>query len=257
VHERILTDDWALALADRRASLQLLRFGRFLVPPLRRVLEELVVAHCVRHRAIDELASQAVAQGFVQLVIVGAGYDMRASRFRFLKARWFEVDHPATQERKQQLLRAQPEAAVVERVGLDLNREAILPALGRIGFDPTVKTCFVLEGLLHYLQRGTLDRIFAELAALPEPPRVLFSFIERSMRQRATPALLNLFRAMREIPDLFLEEDEMQGLCSRFFGPDFESWSFEQQVQSFVPSQVGALRKLSAPLWQRVAKVGA
>jgi O-methyltransferase involved in polyketide biosynthesis len=39
----------------------------------------------------------AIDRGVKQVVILGAGYDGRALRFRTPGVRFFEVDHPATQ----------------------------------------------------------------------------------------------------------------------------------------------------------------
>ena len=44
-------------------------------------VDELQIAHCVRHRSIDELCLQAVGRdGFRQIVVLGAGYDTRPLR---------------------------------------------------------------------------------------------------------------------------------------------------------------------------------
>ena len=49
----------------------------------------------------DELTLAAATSGTSQVVIVGAGYDCRALRFRHAGVRYFELDHPATQRDKQ------------------------------------------------------------------------------------------------------------------------------------------------------------
>lgn len=55
-----------------------------------------------RTRYMDDVLERSLANGLQQLVILGAGYDSRAYRFKALKqrVRVFEVDHPATQEVK-------------------------------------------------------------------------------------------------------------------------------------------------------------
>ncbi|MHB8328179.1 MAG: class I SAM-dependent methyltransferase [Acidimicrobiales bacterium] len=58
--------------------------------PLRRYLG-------VRTRFFDERVLDAISSGTDQVVIIGAGYDTRALRFRSPGVRFFEVDHPATQ----------------------------------------------------------------------------------------------------------------------------------------------------------------
>src|SRR5215831_17395179 len=58
----------------------------------------------VRTRFIDEALERAVAGGATQVVILGAGFDSHAYRFRELLApvKVFEVDRPATQAVKVQ-----------------------------------------------------------------------------------------------------------------------------------------------------------
>ncbi|HTS95329.1 MAG TPA: class I SAM-dependent methyltransferase [Streptosporangiaceae bacterium] len=48
----------------------------------------------------DEQVLAAISAGIRQVVIVGAGYDDRALRFRAHGVRFFELDHPATQADK-------------------------------------------------------------------------------------------------------------------------------------------------------------
>src|SRR3984957_16588068 len=58
-----------------------------------------------RTQFIDEQVVRALAAGLRQIVICGAGYDDRALRFRTTGVRFFELDHPATQDDKARLLR--------------------------------------------------------------------------------------------------------------------------------------------------------
>ena len=59
----------------------------------------------VRTRVIDDALRDFVAGGGRQLVLLGAGYDCRALRLPELaELRVFEVDHPATQAHKRDVL---------------------------------------------------------------------------------------------------------------------------------------------------------
>jgi methyltransferase (TIGR00027 family) len=60
----------------------------------------------VRTRYIDDLVEAALRRGVEQVVIFGAGFDCRAYRIRGIeRARVFEVDQPATQVRKRDVVR--------------------------------------------------------------------------------------------------------------------------------------------------------
>ncbi len=54
----------------------------------------------------DDVTLAAIDAGVTQVVILGAGYDGRALRFAHPNVRFFEVDHPATQEDKRRRLAA-------------------------------------------------------------------------------------------------------------------------------------------------------
>ena len=59
----------------------------------------------VRTRYIDDVLGEALRRGVDQVVILGAGFDSRAYRIRGIEQiRVFEVDHPATQARKKDVV---------------------------------------------------------------------------------------------------------------------------------------------------------
>ena len=69
----------------------------------------------VRTRFIEERMEEAIENGALQLVILGAGFDTRAYRFIELlrPLHVFEVDQPASQEHKRRRLRE----AGIEEIG--------------------------------------------------------------------------------------------------------------------------------------------
>lgn len=232
----ILEDPWAIHLAERDLRVQAIRFGRFAIPALRRQIEELQVAHCVRHRAIDERILEARREGYRQIVILGAGYDMRASRFDLDDV--VEIDHPATQTRKIALLRAL-HTKPVKRVALDLGVD------DPRGYDPSLPTCFVAEGLIHYL---SMDRLTALFSAPAARRRFIVSFIRTEMYLRAGSMFLNLVRAVREIPRLHFTKEALAELCRRSGLPQVRTWTGEEQVRDLVPQAIGRRFTLSQDL---------
>jgi methyltransferase (TIGR00027 family) len=131
----------------------------------------------------DAQVTAAVAGGQCQVVVLGAGYDDRALRFRTPGSRFFEVDHPATQRDKRLRL---------EATGLDLDGPTLVPAdfrtddvaaaLERAGHRAELPTLVLAEGLLVYLdatavvdllgavraRAGTGSTLAASLAVHPE-----------------------------------------------------------------------------------------
>jgi len=108
-----------------------------------------------RTRFIDERLASAVKDGATQVVILGAGFDSRAYRLTDLlkTLRVFEVDHPLTQERKIQRVRAAvgvpPENLTY--VAVDFRVDDLGEKLGGAGYQRGDKTFFIWEGVTMYL----------------------------------------------------------------------------------------------------------
>ncbi len=119
-----------------------------------------------RTRFVDGAVLDALARGVMQVVIVGAGYDDRALRFRSPQVRFFEVDHPATQADKRRRLRAiAARSDGLSLVPADVRRDDVSRALAAAGHDPGRASLFVCEGLLVYLERSVIAALLATLAA--------------------------------------------------------------------------------------------
>lgn len=234
---RILEDRWAAQLADDRLLVNAIRFGRFALPPLGRVVSALQTAHCVRHRAIDELILRAVEKdGFRQVVVVGAGYDMRASRFaaRIRPVRWFELDLPETIDRKLRLL-GRELVRPYEPQALDLGETSVLAALERTSFDPDWPTLFVMEGLIHYLPAPRLRALLSDVAVGRGRRRAVMSFIRSEVYAEADRSLVTLMRLLGEIPRLHFAPAELAAECAESGLGSFRSWSSAEQIDEFAP----------------------
>lgn len=236
--DRILSDPFAHLLAERDLRVQAVRFGRFTLPPLYRAIDDLQAAHCMRHRAIDELVLAAVSDGFTQVVVIGAGYDMRCVRFadRLAGVRWIELDHPLTQHRKQALLAQHGLRQAAGYGAIDLLTDSLDSALAAAGFDRSLPTCFVLEGLIHYLPAARLEAVLASMASAAPRVRVALSFISTEAFHRRTRIFGALVSSLKEIPVLHFTADELSARCARHRLTGFASWNYDQQVAAFAPS---------------------
>ena len=125
----------------------------------------------IRSRYFDDVLTRAVTEDLVtQVVLLAAGYDTKAFRLPFPPtSRVFELDDADTLRRKEDVLRAAGAEPACERraVPADLCG-AWAEALVGAGFDASVPSCWVLEGILFYLPQETvtavLDRV-SDLAA--------------------------------------------------------------------------------------------
>jgi methyltransferase (TIGR00027 family) len=140
----------------------------------------------VRCRYIDDYLTSCIKDGIKQLVILGAGFDSRAYRFEQLKGRVkvFEVDHPATQQVKREKLMkklgAIPEGVVL--VPVDFNKQKLEDRLRESGYDGSLKTLFILEGVVYYITAGAVDDTLAFIAKHSgKGSSVIFDYTLRSV----------------------------------------------------------------------------
>lgn len=136
--------------------------------------QELQAHLAARTRFFDQRALEAIERGTPQLVVVGAGYDDRALRFRAPGVRFFEVDQGATQaDKRARLASIGAQTGGPALVEADLQRDDLAAALARGGHDPGRPSLFLCEGLLVYLDEATTVRVLASLAAAASPESTL------------------------------------------------------------------------------------
>jgi len=110
---------------------------------------------------IDDCLRQGLDDGVKQVVIVGAGYDTRPYRLEAIKmgVRVLEVDHPDTQAVKtatiQSIFGALPDHVTYVPVFFGADRLDL--KLIDSGYDPGLKTLFIVEGLLMYIPSQAVD----------------------------------------------------------------------------------------------------
>jgi methyltransferase (TIGR00027 family) len=123
-----------------------------------------------RTRFFDTAVVDALERGVRQIVILGAGYDGRALRYRTPGVRFFEVDHPATQsDKRQRLQHIDVSMEGISFVAADLTEEGLATALADAGFDTEQPSQFLCEGLLRFLPERWFRELFIVTAACAAP----------------------------------------------------------------------------------------
>jgi methyltransferase (TIGR00027 family) len=118
----------------------------------------------LRTRFFDEAVVRALDNDVRQAVILGAGYDARALRFRTPGVRFFEVDHPATQaDKRARLERIGASLEGITFVAADFTEPGLGDALTAAGHVASQPTQFLCEGVLRYLP----EHWFRELLHVP------------------------------------------------------------------------------------------
>jgi len=123
-----------------------------------------------------------------QIVVLGAGFDSRAARFREEGVRFFEVDAPATAVEKQARLRALGDYPVdaATYVSCDFAHDDFVEKLIAAGFDAAAPAVFVWEGVVYYLPEAAVRETLSRLALrMHHESVVLFDFLGKKMVERS------------------------------------------------------------------------
>lgn len=150
-----------------------------------------------RTRYIDETLCDALAGGITQVVLLGAGFDSRASRLpQLAHTRVFEVDHPNTSQVKQARLEQLP--AHVRYVAIDFNRETLDEVLSQAGLDRAEPTLFLWEGVTQYLAAHAVDSTFGFIARSAPGSKVLFTYVHTDALDSQHDGMTALHRTLRK-----------------------------------------------------------
>ncbi|AAM06141.1 class I SAM-dependent methyltransferase [Methanosarcina acetivorans] len=122
----------------------------------------------IRVRYFDDFVKKSIDDGLEQLVVLGAGYDTRAYRIEGLKGeiKVFEVDHPDTQYVKikniKEIFGFLPNHIIY--VPVDFETENFGERLMEKGYDRSLKTLFIMEGLVVYIPPEAVDEALSFIA---------------------------------------------------------------------------------------------
>lgn len=158
----VFADPLAVPILGTAYSAELQRTPRRTDRPYSTGLRAFLVA---RSRYAEENLKTAVENGVRQYVLLGAGLDTFGYRNPYPNLQVFEVDHPATQAWKQELIVRNniPIPASTHHVPVDFERQSLDDELHHAGFDPGQPACFAWLGVVPYLTpeafRGTLGFI--------------------------------------------------------------------------------------------------
>ncbi len=144
-----------------------------------------------RSRYAEDNLAHAVAAGVRQYVLLGAGLDTFAHRNRFDGLHVFEVDHPATQAWKRELLAAAeiPVTGAHSYVPVDFETQTLAAQLKGAGFDAGRPAFFSWLGVVPYL---TLAAFLATIGFVGGMPAGSGIVLDYSQPRHVLPALEQL-----------------------------------------------------------------
>jgi methyltransferase (TIGR00027 family) len=145
--------------------------------PFSRAMRAFLVA---RSRYAEDNLNRAVAAGVRQYVLLGAGLDSFAYRNPHSLLRVFEVDHPATQLWKRELLKSAGIAipASIRYASVDFEAQTLSTQLALAGFDEHAPAFFAWLGVVPYLTLPALRATLAFIASCPPGSGVAFDYAQ-------------------------------------------------------------------------------
>jgi methyltransferase (TIGR00027 family) len=160
------------------------------------LMKRLRAVFVVRSRYAEDVLEEVSRRGVGQYVILGAGLDT----FAYRQPPWargirvFEVDHPATQEWKCQLLRRAGIQAPehLRFCPIDFETTSLPEALRAVSFDLRTPTFFSWLGVTQYLTEAAIALTLEFVLSLPSGSGIVFSFLvpedllETNLRQELT-----------------------------------------------------------------------
>jgi methyltransferase (TIGR00027 family) len=153
----------------------------------------LALHQVLRKRFIEDSVRKGIADGYSQVVVLGGGLDTLTLRLHreFPDVRFIELDHPATQRIKYDVVRNRGMIGPnLSFHAVDLTAHPVTTALSAIGdYDAGRRTIFVCEGVLMYLSADEVDKVLAEFGRQAEGARFIFTFMEHDASGR--PAFRN------------------------------------------------------------------
>ena len=132
---------------------------------------------------IDDLLINAIKEGIGTVVNLGAGADSRAFRIRGIESiPYFELDLPEVMKVKRsntnKKLGELP--SNVSLVPIDFSSQDLSEELKKAGYDLSLKTLFIWEGVTQYISKEAIDNTLKYVAQAATGSRVVFTYVLNS-----------------------------------------------------------------------------
>lgn len=206
---RLADDPYGAALAGARLLERLAdtRLGRAIA--VRPGLGTFIAYMQVRTRVLDDFIRAFVAKPGAQIVVLGAGYDTRALRLPELEGvPVFEIDHPATQARKQRALARLGATSPAHYVTWDFEQrplDALPDELARAGLDRNAPVLTIWEGVTMYLTESAIDASLRAIHAWSGPgSQLAMTYFERTRITHRSPILRLMRIVVKRLGEPFL-----------------------------------------------------
>jgi len=142
-----------------------------------------------RTKYLDNIFKESMENGMEQILLFGAGFDTRAVRFagKNMKTKIFELDTLYTQTAKIEQFKKRnisiPKNTIF--IPMDFHVDSVSEKLESNGFNRNKTTLFIMEGIIQYLNKESVDKLFKLIYELSVPgSRAVFDYIYASVLRR-------------------------------------------------------------------------
>jgi len=241
-HPPVLDDPIAVRLVGSGHPRQMER-------AMHRVARDFRAFMAVRSRYVEDQLAKAVSQGVNQYVVLGAGLDTFAYRNPFPSLCVFEVDFPATQRWKREMLRL-AEIALPDNltfVPLDFEHYTLAEELAEAGFDARQPAFFGWLGVVPYLTLPAFRATLKAIAQLPAGSAVSFDYALSPeslspVGRTAFDALAARVAAAGEPFRLFFTPESMEAELLNAGFRRIEQWDYEQLNECYFKDRADGLK---------------
>ncbi len=121
-----------------------------------------------RPQLADDIAAETAAEGLEQIVLLGAGFDTMSLRIKeaLRNVTIFEVDHPATQAVKREVIGRIGAPENLRFVAVDFEQDDFVEKLREAGIVKERRSLIVWMGVTYYLTTQAMARALSQIATL-------------------------------------------------------------------------------------------
>jgi len=143
----------------------------------------------IRARLGDDIAAEMAADGLEQIVLLGAGFDTMSLRIKeaLRNVAIFEVDHPATQAVKREVVGRLGAPGNLRFVAVDFEQDDFVEKLREAGFVTDRQSLIVWMGVTYYLTAQAMTRALCQIHTLGGAGmRFIFDYMLKEVIDGAT-----------------------------------------------------------------------
>jgi len=200
-----------------------------------------------RTKYIDDLLYQTIRDGVKQVIILGAGFDIRALRLDFLHSvPVIEIDHPDTAKFKidklKEALGQLPQN--VSYFQTDFNKQSLEELASNHHLDRNIPTTIIWEGVTNYLTQQAVDKTLEFVKTFAAGSYIIFTYIDKLVLDRpqfftGAEKVLKNVRKNEECWTLGFNPEELSGYLVRFHLVLLEDLGAAEYRGKYMPNRKG------------------